>query len=310
VDLQTKAGSLVSQLKDKADEAEALKASKAELEAKIVETEGRVTAADGRAAAAEGRVVTLTKSNKDLSASLGASQDALSGKLKAAIAEKDDLAAKLSDALKEKSAQERQKGVFQAARDKALHDLGKLKEERDRLSTRLASLDEARLKQEEALSAARVKGHDDMGTTADAVLKEIQGGSARVEQDGPGFTLSLSDALLFEEGSEKLREPGAAILERLGKALKSLGDREILVEGHSDNTPFKKGLLGGYTGHWELSAARATVVARWLHEHAGLDPARLSAAGYGEFRPAQPNDTPEGRAANRRVTFVVTPHTP
>jgi chemotaxis protein MotB len=48
-------------------------------------------------------------------------------------------------------------------------------------------------------------------------------------------------------------------------------------------------------------------VARWLHEHAGLDPARLSAAGFGEFRPAKPNDTPEGRAANRRGVIVVSP---
>ena len=86
--------------------------------------------------------------------------------------------------------------------------------------------------------------------------------------------------------------------------------REILVEGHSDNSVFKKGLLGGYEGHWELTAARATAVARWLHEHAGLDPARLSSAGYGEFRPSKPNDSPEGRAANRRVTLVVTPRTP
>ena len=89
--------------------------------------------------------------------------------------------------------------------------------------------------------------------------------------------------------------------------MKALPAKSYHVEAHSDNSAFKKGLLGGYAGHWELTAARATAVARWLHEHAGLDPARLSAAGFGEFRPAKPNDTPEGRAANRRVALVVSP---
>ena len=146
-----------------------------------------------------------------------------------------------------------------------------------------------------------------MGSAADAVLKEMQAGKALVEQDGESFTIALNDAALFDEGSVKVTEPGAALLARLGAALKAMPSKSLRVEAHSDNAPFKKGLLGGYAGHWELTAARATAVARWLHEHAGLDPARLSAAGFGEFRPAKPNDTPEGRAANRRVVLVVAP---
>lgn len=303
VDLQTQAGALVVQLKDKSDEADALKTAKAELEAKVVELDGRAAAADGRAA-------TLTKSNKDLAAAVGASQDELSGKLKAVIAEKDELAKKLSETLKEKSTLERLRGVSQSARDKAVRDLAKAREERDQFAARLAALDESRAKDEEARSAARARAHEETGAAADAVLKEIQAGAAGIEQEGSGFSLSLSDALLFDEGSAKVKESGAAVLERLGRVLKSLDEREVLVEGHSDNSVFKKGLLGGYEGHWELTAARATAVARWLHEHAGLDPARLSSAGYGEFRPAKPNDTPEGRSANRRVTLVVTPRTP
>ena len=89
--------------------------------------------------------------------------------------------------------------------------------------------------------------------------------------------------------------------------MKGLSGKSFNIQAHSDNSAFKKGLLGGYAGHWELTAARATAVARWLHEHAGLDPARLSAAGFGEFRPVKPNDTAEGRAANRRVAVVVSP---
>ena len=77
------------------------------------------------------------------------------------------------------------------------------------------------------------------------------------------------------------------------------------VEAHSDNAPFKR--IDRRLQRALGADRRARPVARWLHEHAGLDPARLSAAGFGEFRPAKPNDTPEGRAANRRVVIVVSP---
>ncbi len=317
-DLQTKAGSLVVQLKEKSDEVDALKAVKADLEGKLVELEGR-------AAAAEGRVATLTKSNKSLSDAIGASKDELGDKLNAVVGEKDELAKKLSDAVKEKLALERMKTVLTAERDKAGRDLVKLrdervamfvklKEERGALLARLASAEAATGKTDaeikkagEARAAALLKTREEMGAAADALLKEMQAGKALVEQNGDSFTITLDDAEIFEDGSVKVTEQGAALLERVGAALKALPSKALRVESHSDNAPFKKGLLGGYSGHWELTAARATAAARWLHEHAGLDPARLSAAGFGEFRPAKPNDAPEGRAANRRLVIVVAP---
>lgn len=310
-DLKTQAGELFARAKEQADELEALKASKAELEAKVVEVEGR-------AAAAEGRVTTLTKSNKSLSEAIGASKDELGSKLNAIVAEKDDLARKFSDAVKQKLAEERLKTVYQSARVKIARELGKLKDERDALLAKLTAA-EAAFQRTDAQSrqaaeaanavraAALLKTREEMGAAADAVLKELQAGKARVEQTGESFALTLDDAALFEDGSAKLTEAGAALLDRLGAALKAMPSKDLRVEAHSDNAPFKKSLLGGYAGHWELTAARAAAVARWLHEHAGLDPARLASAGFGEFRPAEPNETPEGRAANRRVVIVVSP---
>ncbi len=305
--LEMKAGSLVTQLKERTDEAEALKASKADLEAKLVEL-------DGRAAAAESRVQTLTKSNKSLSDAIGASQDEVGEKLNAVVSEKDDLAKKLSDAMKEKLALERLKTVYQSAREKSARELVKIKEERDALLQKAAAIEGTLRKSDaetrkagDARAAALLKTREEMGAVADAVLKEMQAGKTLVEQNGEAFVVTVEDALLFEDGSVKITEQGASLLGRLGAALKSLPSKEIRVEAHSDNSPFKKGLLGGYAGHWELTAARATAAARWLHEHAGLDPARVAAAGFGEFRPAKPNDTPEGRAANRRVVIAVSP---
>jgi chemotaxis protein MotB len=306
-DLQTKAGSLFSQLKERADEVEALKTSKAELE-------GKITELGGRAAAAEGRAATLASSNKSLSDAIGTSKDELGEKINAIVAEKDDIAKKLSDAMKEKLSLERLKTVYQSAREKAGRELARLKEERATLMLKLAGVEAAVQKSDtdkkkagEARSAALAKTREELGSVADALLKEMQAGEVLVEQEGESLLIVIDDALLFDEGSAKVTGSGAALLGRTGAALKMLSNKKFHVEAHSDNAPFKKGLLGGYGGHWELTAARATAAARWLHEHAGLDPARLSAAGFGEFRPAQPNDTPEGRAANRRVVIVVTP---
>jgi len=306
-DLQTKAGSMYTELRGKADEVAALQAAKAELETRIVELEGRASAAESRAA-------TLGKSNKSLSDAIGASKDELGDKLNAVVSEKDELARKLSDALKEKLALDRLKTVLHSARDKAGRELARLKDERENLLLKLAGA-ETNLKKTdaetraaaEARAASLLRTREQMGSVADAVLGEMQAGKASLEQDGEAFTVVVDAGALFEEGGDKITDEGAVVLGRLGKALKALPSKAIRLEAHSDNAPFKKGLLGGYRGHWELTAARATAAARWLHEHAGLDPARLSAAGFGEFRPAKPNDTPEGRAANRRLVIFVSP---
>jgi len=306
-DLQTKAGSMYTELRGKADEIAALQAAKTELETRIVELEGR-------AAAAESRAANLASSNKSLSDAIGASKDDLGDKLNAVVYEKDELARKLSDTLKEKLSLDRLKAVLQSAREKAGRELAKLKDEREGLLLKLVGA-ETNLKKSdaetraaaEARAAALLKTREEMGSVADAVLKEMQAGKAQAEQNGDAFFVAIEAGALFEEGSDKITDEGAVLLGRLGAALKAMPAKAIRLEAHSDNAPFKKDLLGGYRGHWELTAARATAVARWLHEHAGLDPARLSSSGFGEFRPAKPNDTPEGRAANRRLVIFVSP---
>lgn len=306
-DLRTQAGSMVTQLQERADEVEGLKARVAELERGLAE-------AKGRAAAAEGRADSLAKSNKDLSAALSAGKEALGAKLDDAIKEKDELARRLSEALNEKLAVERVKSLYQSAKDKAARDLAKLAKEREALLARLSGADaekkaaeEARAAAEAARAAAVVKVREEMGGVADAVLKELQSGAARLEQSGEGFTLTLSDKALFEDGKAELHEKGEALLDRAAAALKALPARRFSVAAHSDNAPVKKGLLGGFESSLDLTAARAAAVARRLHAHGGMDPARLTAEGHGEFKPVKPNDGAAGRAANRRVEITAAP---
>jgi chemotaxis protein MotB len=94
------------------------------------------------------------------------------------------------------------------------------------------------------------------------------------------------------------------VLGKVAKVLKAQPEIEFMVEGHTDNVPFAKGVL---TDNWDLSVMRATTVVRLLQNQYGLNPAHIAAAGRGEYLPVAPNDTPAGRAANRRTRIVILP---
>jgi chemotaxis protein MotB len=113
--------------------------------------------------------------------------------------------------------------------------------------------------------------------------------------------ISLAGNLLFDSGKSDLKPRGMTLLDTLAERLRTMPN-EIRVEGHTDNIPIATAL---YPSNWELSSARATTVGRYFAEHSDIAPIRLSAAGYGEFRPVALNDTREGRARNRRVDLVV-----
>lgn len=107
--------------------------------------------------------------------------------------------------------------------------------------------------------------------------------------------------ILFHSASADLSTHAQAIIGRLADALARFPN-PVRVEGHTDNVPIR---TRAYPSNWELSAARAATVVHIMSER-GIEPARLAVLGYGEFRPAQPNDSAEGRNMNRRVLLVVT----
>ena len=111
----------------------------------------------------------------------------------------------------------------------------------------------------------------------------------------------MKDAILFESGRAELKPEGIEVLKKL-EGLISDFDNELVIEGHTDNVPMTS---GRFPSNWELSTARAVTVVRYLSESLDIDPGRLSAVGYGEYRPIKPNDTAENRAANRRVNILI-----
>lgn len=132
---------------------------------------------------------------------------------------------------------------------------------------------------------------------ADSYLKE----KIRMKVDQRGLTISLAEAAFFESGSAAIRANSYAILDKIGQHLLRMPNH-IRIEGHTDNRPMKS---GRFQSNWELSTARATYIVSYLIDKLHYPPDRLSAAGYAEFRPVATNDTPEGRALNRRVDVVV-----
>jgi chemotaxis protein MotB len=97
------------------------------------------------------------------------------------------------------------------------------------------------------------------------------------------------------------------VLKQVGDILKTVADKQIRIEGHTDNVPISAKLQSRYKTNWELSTARATTVVRYLIDQGNVDRQHLSAVGYADTQPVAPNDTDEGRSANRRIEIVLYP---
>lgn len=116
-----------------------------------------------------------------------------------------------------------------------------------------------------------------------------------------GIVLRINDVLLFDSGSAEIKENAAKVLLKMTDLIKA-NNRAIRVEGHTDNVPIRN---SRFASNWELSTARATKVVAFLLEHNMVLPEKLSASGYGEFKPVAPNDTAQNKSKNRRVDIVL-----
>jgi len=116
--------------------------------------------------------------------------------------------------------------------------------------------------------------------------------------------VSISDKFLFKSGSYQINTRAKEVLEKVATILKSKPQLDVLIEGHTDNVPFKRGEL---EDNWDLSVKRSTALVRMLQKDFSIDPARMTAAGRSEYVPLQSNDSVEGRAANRRTRIVILP---
>ncbi len=202
------------------------------------------------------------------------------------------------------------------------------KERADMLAKELDATADAKKVAEKELEAAKkeqAKIADKVAASDKemAKLKTAVDKAGSVSSDGDEITLQLVDKVLFKLGDDQLTDRGKAVLAKVAKALGELEDKQIWVQGHTDDTPIyippkpkkpaKKPAKGKvepdepgpkFASNWELSAARALTVVHYLQDTAKLDPTRLAALAFGEYRPVSKSN----KALNRRIEIVLYPH--
>lgn len=156
------------------------------------------------------------------------------------------------------------------------------------------------LKKSQAIAEARAREFQTM-------IAKFQGltdaGKLEVRIRDGRLILDLPNDVLFDSGRDELKSAGKETLVEVAAVLKTIGERHFQVAGHTDDVKIS---TNKFPSNWELSTARAVRVTRLLQE-SGVNPAQLSAAGYGEFDPAVPNDSDENRGKNRRIEISVVP---
>jgi len=226
-----------------------------------------------------------------------------------------------------------QLALTKTSADKFEGDLGAAKKDNDSLTQEKDSLTQqkdellkvkADLETQKAelvtVTAQLSAQRDELQAEKDALLKESQAkqaqydglvgqlqqqvndGNLKITQYKNMLTVDVADKILFDSGHADLKKDGKEVLLKVGAALQK-SDKYIRVVGHTDNVPLSSN--AAYASNWDLSAARATTVVKFLQEQSKLDPTRLMAAGRGEYAPIAPNDTPANKQKNRRIEITL-----
>lgn len=183
----------------------------------------------------------------------------------------------------------------------------KLKEENEKLKADLASS-----RQKESDLQMKVKQQEDRyekecKTVSRGFNNEMDNGDIVMRKVKSGLAVNMADRLFFETGKADIKPGGQAVLRKLAENLKDMPGKIIRVDGHTDSSPIKPGseLSRKYQTNWELGAARAINVTRFLSEKCGIDPVLISASTYSMYQPIESNDTKKGKSKNRRIEIII-----
>ena len=206
------------------------------------------------------------------------------------------------ESLKENMAKNRELLAQLEAKEKALAA------EKERLNKLSADLKKGtdRVNELESIMAAKEAAMKKLKDALSKSLKAFEGKGLTVNQRDGKVYVSMENKLLFESGSWAVGPEGKKAVVLVGSVLAQNPDISVLIEGHTDNDKFS-GAVGQIENNWDLSTKRATAIVNLLSENKGVKKDNLTAAGRGEFAPLMSNDTPEGKAKNRRIEIVLTP---
>ena len=189
-------------------------------------------------------------------------------------------------------------------------ELGKLTQGGEALAAekeRLAA-EKERLEKERAAKQAEIER---LTRTQQELTKslqaEIERGDITIKQVRDRLTINMVEKVLFNSGQAQVKPAGLKVLTQVSDVLKNVTDKQIRIEGHTDNVPIGVKLQEKFPTNWELSTARATKVVRFFIDRGGVNRERLEAVGFADTRPVASNDTEAGRTDNRRIEIVLYP---
>jgi chemotaxis protein MotB len=189
--------------------------------------------------------------------------------------------------------------ALQSRLDQAKSSLAGVQAENEKDKGQIAALQlqVADLEKEKEMVGQRAKSlEDEMRSdleSRDVTISNLQG----------RLTVNILDRVMFNSGEAVVKPDGETVLRKVASLLAGHPELKIHVIGHTDNVPIR----GRFASNWELSTARALAAVHFLTEKAGVDPRRVGAVGYGEYRPIADNSTAEGRARNRRIAITILP---
>ncbi len=186
-------------------------------------------------------------------------------------------------------------------------DAARIAKEREQLrqeqSQLAATLEQERLAKEEEIKRL-TRTQEELSKS---LQDEIAKGNITIQQVRDRLTINMVDRVLFDSGQAHVKPAGMKVLKQVGDVLNQISDKQIRIEGHTDNVSISSKLQSRFKTNWELSTARATTVVRYLIDQGGVDRQYLSAVGYADTQPLASNDSEEGRSSNRRIEIVLYP---
>ena len=280
----------------------------------------------------EDKYTNLKKENRSLTDEVAALSDQKTSLLNdfnqlqsaydAAIAERDKFQ---TDYAAAKSNLETLKASYKALEENSSASIAKNSQKNRELLAQLEAKEQAlaaenerlnTLKQELESRSQRVAELENVIASKDAAMRQLkdaiskaltnfEGKGLTVEQRNGKVYISMENKLLFESGSWYVGAQGKQAVKQLGSVLAENPEISVLIEGHTDNVPYKGNVQ--LSGNWDLSAKRATAIVNILRENDAINPENLTAAGRGEYAPIASNDSAEGKAKNRRIEVILTP---
>ena len=312
-DVRAQIATLEKKLADETANVTALESDKQQLASGTATAQSEIVKLRQKQAELEAESARIAKEREQLrqeQSRLSATLDQERQRLKAEAEEKarlqqeqSQLSASLDEERKRLKAEAEEKARLQQEQSQLSASLD---EERKRLKAEAE--EKARLEQAHAAKEEEIRRLTKTQEELSQSLKdEIAKGNIKIQQVRDRLTINMVDRVLFDSGRAVIKPAGVKVLKQVGDVLNKITDKQIRIEGHTDNVPISTKLQDKFKTNWELSTARATTVVRYLIDQGGVQPQALSAVGYADTHPIASNESEEGRSSNRRIEIVLYP---